>query len=186
MPKYNLIYADPPWQFSNKKTGGSMLSGAASQYLTTGIEDLKRLDVPSVAADDCALVMWWVGSMPQEAIDLVAAWGFTLKNMNGLVWRKLTKQRKRFFGMGFYTRAGSESCIIAIKGRPPVISHGVRAVHTKIAGKHSVKPPLFRDLCIELFGDVPRLEMFARTAADGWDAFGNEAPGSIKINYKDL
>ncbi len=58
--KYNIIYADPPWQFNNKKTGGSMKSGAAHHYLTTGIEGLKKLDVKSISADDCTLIMWWV------------------------------------------------------------------------------------------------------------------------------
>ena len=81
--KYKIIYADPPWQFSNKKTGGCMNSGAAQHYLTTAIGDLKSLDINSIADDDCTLIMWWVGAMPQEAIDLVNAWGFKLKNMNG-------------------------------------------------------------------------------------------------------
>ena len=104
--KYSIIYADPPWQFSNKKTGGSMKSGASQQYLTTGIEGLKALDVNSISANDCTLVMWYVGSMPQEAIDLVESWGFTIKNINGFVWGKLTVKLKKFFGMGFHTRAG--------------------------------------------------------------------------------
>jgi N6-adenosine-specific RNA methylase IME4 len=126
--KYQIIYADPPWRFNNKKTGGSMTSGAGSKYMVTGIEALKNLDVNSLSDDDCTLIMWWVGSMPQEAIDLVSAWGFSLKNMNGFVWRKLTKNLLDFFGMGFRTRAGSESAIIAIKGKPKVCSHSVRSV----------------------------------------------------------
>lgn len=99
--KYELIYCDPPWQFSNKKTGGSMVSGAANQYTVTCTDDLKRLDIESLCADNCVLVMWWVGAMPQDAIDLVNAWGFTLKNMNGFVWDKLTVKLLKFFGMGF-------------------------------------------------------------------------------------
>ena len=179
--KYEIIYADPPWQFSNKKTGGSMKSGAAHHYMTTGIEGLKALDVNSIAADDCTLIMWWVGSMPQETIDLVESWGFTLKNMNGFVWNKLTVKLKAFFGMGFRTRAGSEAAIIAIKGKPKVYSHSVRAVHSFPVSKHSKKPVEFRDLIIELCGDLPRLEMFARESAEGWDVFGNEAPNSINL-----
>ena len=179
--KYKIIYADPPWQFSNKKTGGSMKSGAAHHYMTTGIEGLKALDVNSIADDDCTLIMWWVGSMPKEAIDLVESWGFTLKNMNGFVWNKLTVKLKAFFGMGFRTRAGSESAIIAIKGKPNVNSHSVRAVHSFQVSKHSKKPVEFRDLIVELCGDLPRLEMFARESAEGWDVFGNEAPNSIDI-----
>ena len=187
--KYTIIYADPPWQFSNKKTGGSMKSGAASKYLTTDIEGLKKIPVKDITADDTILFMWWVGAMPQEAIDLVHSWGFEIKNMNGFVWNKLTQKNKPFFGMGFYTRAGSESVIIATKGKFKPLSHSVRAVfnaESQIqfeakAGNHSKKPVQVRDLIVELCGDLPRLEMFAREVVPGWDTFGNEAPDSIEI-----
>ena len=187
--KYEIIYADPPWQFNNKKTGGSMKSGAASKYLTTGIEGLKSMPVGDIAADNAVLFMWYVGAMPQEAIDLVHAWGFTIKNMNGFVWNKLTQKNKPHFGMGFYTRAGSESVVIATKGKFKPASKSVRAVFNADeqiqfegkAIKHSRKPPQVRDLIVELCGDLPRLEMFARESAEGWDVFGNEAPNSIEI-----
>lgn len=187
--KYKVIYADPPWQFNNKKTGGSMKSGAASKYLTTGIEGLKNIDVNSITEDDAILFMWYVGAMPQEAIDLVHAWGFEIKNMNGFVWNKLTQKNKPHFGMGFYTRAGSESVIIATKGKFKPKSHSVRAVFNsesqiQFEGKaliHSRKPYQVRDLIVDLCGDVPRLEMFARESAEGWDAFGNECENSIEI-----
>jgi N6-adenosine-specific RNA methylase IME4 len=178
---YNLIYADPPWKFNEVKTGGSLSSSAAAKYLTTSIDDLKAMNIPSIAADDCALVMWWVGAMPQEAIDLVSSWGFNLKNMNGFVWQKLTVKHNPFFGMGHYSRAGSESCIIAIKGRPKVISHSIRAVQSHPIMAHSQKPDLFRRLCVDMFGDVPRVELFARARSPGWDVFGNEVEGSIVI-----
>lgn len=181
MMKYSIIYADPPWQFDNKKTGGSMLSGAASQYTVTDIESLKKIPVADITADDAMLIMWYVGAMPQEAIDLVKAWGFTLKNMNGFVWNKLTKKGLPHFGMGFYTRAGSESAIIATKGKFKPVSHSVRAVISAPTSKHSKKPREFRDAAVELCGDLPRLEMFARESNEGWDVFGNEAPDSINI-----
>ena len=188
--KYSIIYADPPWQFSNVKTGGSLKSSAESKYMTTSIEDLKAMDVNSLAADDALLVMWWVGSMPQEAIDLVNAWGFTLKNMNGIVWNKLTANNNPHFGMGFYTRAGSESCLIATKGKFKPASRSVRAVfraeeQIQFEGKilrHSEKPKQVRELIVELAGDLPRLEMFNRD--DSWDVFGNESKNTIVINEK--
>lgn len=201
--KYQIIYADPPWAFSNKNTGGSMKSSAQVKYTVTSTEDLKRLDVNSIAADDCVLIMWYVGAMPQDAIDLVNAWGFTIKNMNGFVWNKLTVNNKPLFGMGFWTRAGSESAIIAVKGKPKTASRSVRAVgnydpesldevlaHLCYVGaykniRHSEKPAEFRDKCVELMGDVPRLEMFARKASKGWDVFGNEVKKSISIGVKD-
>lgn len=171
---YQVIYADPPWQFSNKKTGGSMKSGASTQYSTMTIDDLKALPVAEITAPNAILVMWWVGSMPQEAIDLVHAWGFKLKNMNGFVWNKLSANLFPFFGMGFYTRAGSESAIIAVKGKFKPKSRRVRAVVTEPVGRHSEKPNVFRHNIVELAGDVPRLELFARESFDGWAAWGNE------------
>ncbi|WP_207953682.1 MT-A70 family methyltransferase [Shewanella decolorationis] len=200
--KYQLIYADPPWAFSNQNTGGSMKYSAQAKYTVTSTEDLKRLDVNSIADDNCVLVMWYVGAMPQDAIDLVKSWGFTLKNMNGFVWNKLTVNNNPFFGMGFWTRAGSESAIIAIKGKPTPACRSVRAVgnydpqsldevlaHLCYVGtyqniRHSQKPDEFRDKCVELMGDVPRLEMFARTKTKGWDVFGNETVDSIDIPLK--
>lgn len=172
--KYSIIYVDPPWQFNNKKTGGSMKSGADAQYPTMTIDDLKNMPVADLAADDALLVMWYVGSMPQEAIDLVSAWGFKLKNMNGFVWNKLTVRGLPFFGMGFYTRAGSESAIIATKGKFKPADRGVRAVGAYPVGKHSEKPSEFRKRAVRLAGDLPRIELFARQRVDGWDAWGNE------------
>lgn len=191
--KFNLIYCDPAWQFGNKKTGGSMTSGAAHQYKSTmSVDELKAMRIDDIAADDCILVMWYVGSMPQEALDVVQAWGFTLKNMNGFVWNKLTVNNNPFFGMGFWTRAGSESAIIAVKGKPKVASRSVRAVgfyepesldeilkHTIFSGtfkigQHSEKPDEFREACVELAGDVPRIELFSRKRVKGWSVWGNE------------
>ena len=188
--KYSIIYADPPWQFSNKNIGANGKSGASSKYMTTSIEDLKAMDVNSITADDAILFMWWVGSMPQEAIDLVKAWGFTLKNMNGIVWNKLTPKNNPHFGMGFWTRAGSESVLIATKGKIKPKSRSVRAVfncesQVQFEGKilrHSEKPKQVRELITELAGDLPRLEMFNRD--DSWDVFGNESKNSIEIKSK--
>lgn len=175
--KYKVIYADPPWSFNSKKTGGSMTSGSEHQYKSVmSIEDLKGMPIANIADDNCALVMWYVGSQPQEALDLVRAWGFTVRHMNGFVWNKLTKNGLPFFGMGYYSRAGSEMAIIATKGKPSeiVVSHGVRQVRTEVAGRHSEKPHGFYGDIEEMFGDVPRIELFARNEAEGWDCMGNE------------
>jgi N6-adenosine-specific RNA methylase IME4 len=181
MKKYSIIYADPPWSFNNKNTGGSMKSGASAHYNTMSIDQIKKLDIPSISADDCILFMWWVGSQPSEAIDLVKAWGFKIKTKNGFTWVKLTKKGKRFFGMGFYTRQGTENCLIAIKGKPKVIKHNVRNLVVAKAREHSRKPDCVRGRIKRLMGDLPRIELFARSKAEGWDAFGNEIEDSIYI-----
>jgi N6-adenosine-specific RNA methylase IME4 len=171
---FNIIYADPPWRFNNKRTGGSMVSGAENHYPTMSIDELKALPVEDISAHNSILIMWYVGSQAQEAIDLVNAWGFTLKNMNGFVWEKLTSRSNPFFGMGNYTRAGSESAIIATRGTFKRASASVRAVRRAPVSRHSKKPDEFRNDIISLCGDVPRLELFARQKVVGWDVWGNE------------
>ncbi len=139
--KYQIIYADPPWSFNSKKTGGSMKSGALSEYNVMSIDDLKNMNVNDITHDDCILIMWYVSSQPQEALDLCKAWGFKVKNMNGFVWNKLTKKGLPFFGMGYYTRAGSESALIGVKGKAASLieDHSVRAVRSAKIGRRSEK-----------------------------------------------
>ena len=172
--KYDIIYADPPWKFNNKNTGGSMTSGSANQYDVMSLDDICNLPIQNISSDNCILFMWWVASQPKEALTVVDSWGFKLKTMTGFTWVKKTKNWKDFFGMGFWTRQGSENCLIAVKGKPQKISSSVRAVIKERTGKHSEKPQVFRDEIVRLMGDKPRIELFARIQADGWDAWGNE------------
>lgn len=181
MEKYQIIYADPPWAFKNKNTGGNMKSGATNHYKTMNINDIKKLPIKDIAAENCVLFMWWVGSMPSDAIELVKEWGFEIKTMTGFVWVKKTKLDKMFFGMGFWTRQGAENCLIAIKGKPKRINAGIRSVITEKIGKHSEKPEIFKSKIVDLIGDVKRIELFARKNTEGWDVFGNEVENSIKL-----
>ncbi|MEG1818085.1 MT-A70 family methyltransferase [Pseudomonas sp.] len=176
--KYRVIYADPAWQFGNRNTGGTMKSAAEAKYTVTSLADMAAMPVEQLADEHCLLVMWWVGAMPQEAINLCKAWGFRLVNMNGFVWRKLTKTGIPFFGMGFSTRAGSESALIGVRGKlgELIDDHSVRAVIEAKVGRHSQKPHEFREAIEKLCGDVHRVELFAREAAAGWDCWGNQAP----------
>lgn len=180
--KYNIIYADPPWQFTSVKTGGKMNSGAAAKYAVMSLDQLKALDVAALCEKDCVLVMWYVSSQPQEALDLVKAWGFTLKNMNAFIWRKLSTNLIPHFGMGYWTRAGAECALIAVRGKPKAECRSIRQVRDEPVGTHSEKPAIFRDDIVKLCGDLPRLEMFARVAALGWDVFGNEVDNSVHID----
>jgi len=179
--KYNIIYVDPPWGFKNKKTGGSLKSGAAAHYKTMSIKEMMVLDIGAIAADDCVLFMWWVGSQPAEALSLVTAWGFKLKTMTGFVWVKRTKLWKLFFGMGFWTRAGSECMLIGIKGKPKRINAGIRSVVEAEATMHSKKPDVFAEQIVSLMGDLPRVELFARDIKPGWASWGNEVLCDIEI-----
>ena len=181
MKKYNIIYADPPWKFNNKNTGGSMKSGASAHYDVMSLEDIKKLPIKNIADDNCILFMWWVASQGQAAMDVVEAWGFEIKTMTGFVWVKKTKLNKFFFGMGFWTRAGAECCLIATKGKPKPINRSIRSVIEAKVGKHSKKPHIFRRQIIKLCGKLPRIELFARKKFTGWDSFGNEIKSDISL-----
>jgi N6-adenosine-specific RNA methylase IME4 len=179
MKKYSLIYADPPWSFRDKCNSGKR--GASHKYPVMKLADLRALPVPTLAAENCLLAMWWVSAMPKEAIELAEAWGFKVKLMLGFNWEKLTKKGKRAFLMGHYTRGGSEACLFAVKGSPKIVNHSVRQVIIAKQRKHSQKPDETRERLVQMLGDVPRLEMFARETTTGWDVFGNQVEGSIQL-----
>jgi N6-adenosine-specific RNA methylase IME4 len=172
--KYNIIYADPSWKFNNKNTGGYMNSGADAKYKTMKVKDICNLPVPDICEENAILFMWWVGSQPKEAIQVCESWGFKLKNINGFVWVKKTKTWKDWFGMGFWTRAGSESILIATKGKIKRIDASIRQVVYHEGLRHSEKPDIFRKKIIKLVGNLPKIELFAREKFDGWDSWGDE------------
>ena len=152
------------------------MSGAAAQYTTMTVNDICALApmVNDLADDNCILFMWWVGSQPEEALKVMKAWGFKLKTMTGFTWVKQTSKGNDFFGMGFWTRSGSENCLIATRGKIKRVSASVRSVIHAPIEEHSTKPNVFREEIVRLMGDVPRIELFARQKALGWSSWGNE------------
>lgn len=174
--KYSIIYADPPWQFKNKNTGGSMSSGSFNQYDVMSYQDVCKLPVDQISNDNCFLIMWWVASMPVEAIQVVESWGFKLKTMTAFTWIKQTVTLKDFFGMGFYTRQQCEQCLLATNGKTKVQNHSVRQIIRAVNEKHSRKPDEVRRNIVKLCGDVERIELFAREKVVGWDSWGKELP----------
>lgn len=181
MKKYSIIYADPPWKFKSANSGGSMKSGAANKYAVMSHQDICRLPVRTIAAENCVLFMWWVGSQPREALAVVDSWGFEIRTMLGFNWFKQTKTGKPFFGMGYQTRQGSECCLIATIGKPKRVSASVRSVLLAPATTHSRKPEEIRTRIVGLYGDLPRIELFARERVFGWDAWGMEIVSDIDL-----
>lgn len=120
--------------------------------------------------------MWATFPMLQEALDLIEAWGFTYKTI-AFNWVKQNKSGNGiFWGLGNWTRSNSEICLLAVKGKPKRISAGVHSVVLSPIQRHSQKPDEVRQRIVELMGDLPRIELFARSGAEGWDCWGNEAP----------
>ena len=121
--------------------------------------------------------MWATFPMLREALELIEAWGFTYKTI-AFNWVKQNKSGNGiFWGLGNWTRSNSEICLLAVKGKPKRISAGVHSVVLSPLQRHSQKPAEVRDRIVELMGDLPRIELFARSAAEGWDCWGPEAPG---------
>ncbi len=170
--KYKIIYADPPWSYRDKATQGNR--GAACKYDTMSQKELKQLPVASIADKDCVLFMWVTMPLLNECFELIKSWGFDYKTV-AFTWVKKNKISDSWFlGMGNWTRANAELCLIATKGNPKRISASVHSVIDTRIQKHSKKPDLVADKIVELCGDIPRIELFARDVKPGWDAWGNE------------
>ncbi|EDY2029989.1 hypothetical protein GTB64_004431 [Salmonella enterica] len=174
--KYKLIYADPPWEYKDKAKDGKR--GAGFKYPTMDLLDICHLPVRELAdAESCLLAMWWVPTMPVEALRVVESWGFRFMTMKGFTWHKTNKHKgNSAMGMGHLTRANSEDCLFAVRGRvPPRIDAGVIQHITAPRLEHSAKPAEVRHRLERLLGDVPRIELFARGRIEGWDTWGNQA-----------
>lgn len=173
--KYNIIYADPPWYYrtwSDKGRGRC----ADSHYPVMKLDDIKALPVSEISAQDCALCLWATYPLLPEALGVLESWGFAFKTVL-FTWIKTTRGGKWHVGMGHYTRANPEIVLLGTRGRLPRISKAVRNLVIASIGQHSDKPPEVRERIVELFGDLPRIELFARGSVDGWDALGNDVDG---------
>jgi N6-adenosine-specific RNA methylase IME4 len=182
---FGCIYADPPWAFRTF-SGENMTPHrcAEDHYRTMTFDELAALPVGDVAAKDCALFMWVVGSHLAESIALASAWGFTFKT-DAFYW---VKQRlvgadqidlftgdvpEPRMGFGYWTRKQVEPCWLFTRGNPRRLGKGVRQVILEPRREHSRKPEEARERIEALVGG-PYLELFARTTRPGWSAWGNE------------
>lgn len=176
--RYSVIYADPPWRFRtwNETNQGR---AASNHYPLMLLDDIKALPVADIAEKDAVLLLWACNSMVPEALEVIKAWGFKFKTI-AWVWVKTTSTGKKFHtGLGYYTRQNAELVLLATRGKVPRQSkaiHQIVETEAVIApvGKHSAKPHIFRDRIVDLFGDLPRIELFARSQAPGWDDWGLE------------
>ena len=178
--KYNIIYADPPWSYQN---GGVPQGGVNAQYKTMKLQDIKDLPIDEISEDISVLFMWATFPQLQEALEVIKAWGFTYKTL-GFSWIKTNKNNgEPFFGIGYYAKSNCEVCLMATKGKAHslVKSNKVSSVLIHKRTKHSKKPDIVAEKIVELFGDIPRIELFARDKKEGWDVFGNEVESDIKL-----
>lgn len=175
--KYSIIYADPPWRYRMNKGHGM----AENHYATMGLEEICALPVADISAKDSALFLW--ATLPQlpDAFRVIHAWGFRYKTA-AFVWLKRnSKSDGWFFGLGYWTRSNAEICLLATKGRPRRQSAAVHQLIVSPVETHSKKPDIVREKIVELMGDLPRVELFARQRTPGWEVWGNEVNSTIML-----
>lgn len=176
--KYPIIYADPPWQYRQKKGQGV----AENHYQTMDINDICNLPIDTISHKDSVLFLWATFPMLREALKVMEAWGFTFKTV-AFVWVKQNKSGNGFFfGLGYWTRSNAEICLLGVKGHPKRVSKKVHQLIVSPLERHSKKPNMAREKIVELMGDLPRIELFARERTDGWDVWGNEVENSFSFN----
>jgi len=169
--KYQIIYADPPWSYQDRTpTRGSVLL----HYKTMTKNDIENLPISKITDDNCVLFMWVTMPKLNECFDLISAWGFEYKTC-AFTWVKRNKiSNSWFWGMGRWTRSNAEVCLLATKGNPKRVSAAVHSIIESPIERHSKKPDIVREKIVELVGDLPRIELFARQTVYGWDSWGNE------------
>lgn len=166
--KYSVIVADPPWQYRNKNTGGSMKSGSSAKYPTMSLGEICALPIPAICEKDCVLFLWGTTPLADYPMEVMKRWGFRYKTK--IYWHKTQN-----LGLGYWFRGQVEECLVGIKGnvkafrlqKPNFIQSKVR--------DHSRKPEEFFQLIEPAIQNInPKIELFARQQREGWDSWGNE------------
>jgi len=172
---YATILADPPWRFETWSERGK---GRAPErhYPTMRRKEIEALPVGELAATNCALFLWATWPMLESAFDLIAAWGFRYKTC-AFLWAKVRQQQTEMFepfvGLGYWTRANSEPCLLATRGNPKRMNKDVQQLIIEPRREHSRKPDCVRER-IERLVYGPYLELFARSRRKDWDNWGND------------
>ena len=171
--RYNIIYADPAWTFKTWSSKGKKKS-AENHYVCMTVKDIYNLPVENISKTNCILFLWVTYPMLEEGLKTINQWGFTYKTCAFSWVKKNKKSNTWFWGLGYWTRANNEICLLATKGKPKRVSKSVHQIVDDRITEHSRKPDCVRDRIVELCGDSPRIELFARQKTPGWDVWGNE------------
>jgi N6-adenosine-specific RNA methylase IME4 len=168
---FDVIYADPPWEYSN--TGVD--AAAQSHYPTMSMQTLADLPLAERVAPDATLFIWVTNPLLSEffASGLLESWGFEYKT--NIVWVKTERKKP---GIGFYVRGHHELLLICTRGSHLPLVDGVAPLSSVVEAplaEHSQKPEVFRQTIERMYPASKYLELFARGALPkGWEGFGNE------------
>lgn len=168
---YGAILADPPWDFKVRSSKGEGRS-ASQHYKIMKLADIKAIPVADMAAPDCCLFLWTTDPHLPQALEVMAAWGFTFKTV-AFYWAKTNRNGSFFKGMGYWTRANVEQVLLGTRGHPKRLAKNVERLIVAPRREHSRKPDETRER-IERLAGGPYLEYNARSRRPGWTAMGDE------------
>lgn len=164
--KYDVIYADPPWSY--RLYNGTGNGPAAKHYKTMKPEEIYNLPVQDIAAENCILFLWVTFPNLEIGLETIRRWGFKYKTA-AFVWVKRNKKSPGWFwGLGSWTRANAEVCLLATKGRPRRVSKAVHSIIDEPVGKHSEKPSVVRDRIVQLCGGGGYYDRTVRQKCGAW------------------
>jgi N6-adenosine-specific RNA methylase IME4 len=176
---YGAILCDPPWRFRvwSIETGSGR--SASNHYKTMALDDIYALPVASLAKRNCALFLWVTWPLLKHGLETIERWGFTYKTC-AFAWMKADTRQMEMWDetapdmlTGYWTRANSEVCLLATRGRPRRLDAGIRQGIIEPRREHSRKPAIVHDR-IERLVRGPYLELFGRQPRDGWTVWGDE------------
>lgn len=198
MKKYQIILCDPPWSYKVWSEDKKVAQGTAkAHYQTMELKDICNLPVSKISDKNCKLFLWATPPCLQEALTVMEAWGFEYKTIV-FCWVKInSKSGTPFFGIGHWTASNCELVLAGLR-KGGVLNRKSKSISQIVMsprGKHSTKPRCIRDKIVELCGDLPRIELFARKPKElfedesfkGWDVIGFDIDGKdIKQSIKEL
>jgi N6-adenosine-specific RNA methylase IME4 len=167
---YDVIVADPPWDFENYSAAGTR-KGADPHYSVMPLDGIKALRVGELARSACLLLLWATECMRPQAHETMAAWGFEYKS--AMVWRKITPSGKSRVGTGYRVRTMHEPILLGTIGNPRQ-GGAFPSIFDGIAREHSRKPDEFYQLVTKHMPSAFRCDLFSRETRNGFAAWGNE------------
>jgi N6-adenosine-specific RNA methylase IME4 len=186
--KYQIIYADPPWNFGNRMYSSNHLDhhrDITRAYPVLKTEEICRLPIKNIANDNSVCFMWSADAFIPDAIEIMESWGFKYKTV-AFIWQKKEESGKQTCYMGQWTMKNCELVLLGTKGKMTqyLKSRKVRQLQEAVRERtiHSRKPQIIRDRIVEMFGDLSRIELFSRQKVDGWDCWGNEVESDIDLS----
>jgi len=180
--KYNIIYIDPPWKYNLRNNPNTRFGSGMHIYPGMELHEIKRLPIQTIADENCLLFMWTTPPQLINQIWIPDLWGFEYVT-KAFCWIKMNARNEKYrFGNGYYCKSNTEDCYLYRKGKIQVINNSISQIIDKEFPSdiithirdHSRKPDEVRDKIVQLVGDLPRIELFARGQYLGWDVWGNQ------------